>query len=261
LSATDLAGVRPAVVSALEGSLKRLAREQVDLFQLHNLVLQGRERDRASARDVVQEIVPVLQDLRRQGKIRFLGFTALGDTAALHELIDAGLLDTAQVCFNMLNPSAGHAVPAGFPGQDFGRLLDRAQAKGVGTIGIRVLAAGALSGVAERHPVAVPAVDPIASGPDYDTDVRRAQAFRALVDQGYAADLVEASLRFAISSSAMSTVLLGYSDLGHLEYAAASVAKGPLPAAALDRLRAIWNDMAGARGGGGGGEGRRAERL
>jgi aryl-alcohol dehydrogenase-like predicted oxidoreductase len=247
LSATDLASVRTAVVSALEGSLKRLGREQVDLFQLHNLILRGRERDRASVRDVVQEVVPALQDLRRQGKIRFLGFTALGDTQALHEVIDAGLLDTAQVCFNMLNPSAGHPVPTGFPGQDFGRLLDRAQAKGVGTIGIRVLAAGALSGVVERHPVAVPTVDPIASGPDYDTDVRRAQAFRALVAEGHAADLVEASLRFAISSPAMSTVLLGYSDLGHLEHAAAAVAKGPLPSAALDRLRAIWNDLAGAR--------------
>jgi hypothetical protein len=35
-------------------------------------------------------------------------------------------------------------------------------------------------------------------------------------------------------------VLLGYSSLEHLEYAAASVAKGPLSAAALARLPALW---------------------
>jgi hypothetical protein len=41
-------------------------------------------------------------------------------------------------------------------------------------------------------------------------------------------------------------VLLGYSSLDHLEYAAAGVAKGPLPAAALARLPALWRSVAGA---------------
>ena len=48
------------------------------------------------------------------------------------------------------------------------------------------------------------------------------------------------SLRFALTSDAVSTVLLGYSSLEHLEYAAASVAKGPLSTAALARLPALW---------------------
>ena len=51
----------------------------------------------------------------------------------------------------------------------------------MGVIVIRVLAAGALSGELGRHPIAVPEVDPIASGPDYATDVGRARTFRALV--------------------------------------------------------------------------------
>ena len=42
----------------------------------------------------------------------------------------------------------------------------------------------------------------------------------------------------------MSTVLLGYSDLGHLEHAAAAVARGPLPPAALARLTSLWADLA-----------------
>jgi aryl-alcohol dehydrogenase-like predicted oxidoreductase len=154
------------------------------------------------------------------------------------------VLDTVQVCYNLLNPSAGFAVPAGFPAQDFGRLLTRAQEHQMGVIGIRVLAAGALSGTATRHPIAVPSVAPIASGLDYATDVQHAQVLRALVQEGHAQDLVEASLRFAMSNTAVSTVLSGYSSLEHLEHAVAAVAKGPLSAAALGRLPTLWQQLA-----------------
>ena len=38
----------------------------------------------------------------------------------------------------------------------------RTKAAGVGVVGIRVLAGGALSGSAERHPIAGPAPEPMA---------------------------------------------------------------------------------------------------
>ena len=59
-----------------------------------------------------------------------------------------------------------------------------------------------------------------------------------------AQDLIEASLRFAMSNTAVSTVLSGYSSLEHLEHAVASVAKGPLAAAALERLSTLWQQLA-----------------
>jgi aryl-alcohol dehydrogenase-like predicted oxidoreductase len=90
-------------------------------------------------------------------------------------------------------------------------------------------------------------VEPIASGPDYATDVGRARALRVLVDEGHAASLVEAALRFPLGSDAVSTVLLGYSSLEHLELAAAAVAKGPLRSEAMARLAACWAEMARAR--------------
>jgi aryl-alcohol dehydrogenase-like predicted oxidoreductase len=151
------------------------------------------------------------------------------------------------VCFNLLNPSAGVAVPPGFPGQDFDRLLTRTRAATMGVVVIRVLAGGALSGELARHPIAVPSVEPIASGPDYATDVHRARALRVLVDEGHATSLVEAALRFPLGSDAVSTVLLGYSSLEHLEGAAAAMAKGPLSPAARARLDACWRDMARGR--------------
>ena len=106
------------------------------------------------------------------------------------------------------------------------------------------LAAGALSGEPGRHPTAAPEVEPISTGPDYTTDLRRADLFRPLVEDGLAGSLVEASLRFPLATEAVSTVLLGISSLEQLELAAAAVENGPLPDEALGRLRPIWNQMA-----------------
>ena len=246
LPAASLAEIPAAITRSLEASLRRLGMERVDLLQLHNPITVERRAGTVSARDVLEAIVPTLGRLVEQGKTRFYGITALGDTAALLPVIDAGVLDTAQVCYNLLEPSAGHEVPAGYPAQDFGRLLVRCRERRTGVIVIRVLAAGALSGADTRHPVAAPAVDPIASGPDYATDVRRARRLGALVEEGHAGSLVEASLRFALAADAVSTVLLGYSSLEQLEYAAACVAKGALPTTALERLPALWSRLAGA---------------
>jgi aryl-alcohol dehydrogenase-like predicted oxidoreductase len=235
----DLADIRGGIARSLEQSLGRLGLERVDLLQLHNLIGETRSGRMLGAGDVLDEVIPALEDLRRQGKTRFFGITALGEPGALRRVL-ASPLYTAQVCYNLLNPSAGHEVPAGFPAQDFQRLLEPAKQHGVGVIVIRVLAAGALSGEPTRHPVAVPTVDPIATGPDYGSDVERARALGALVAEGHVESLVEAALRFPLASEAVSTVLLGYSSLEHLEYAAAAVSKGPLPTPALSRLRALW---------------------
>jgi aryl-alcohol dehydrogenase-like predicted oxidoreductase len=246
LAASDTRDLRSAIVQSLDASLQRLGMERVDLLQLHNHIGSQRsaDADMLSVEDVLQEVVPTLQSLQQQGKIRFYGITALGETAALHQVIDAGVLDTAQVCYNLLNPSAGTPVPAGFPAQNFDRLLAHTHARNMGAINIRVLAAGALSGSASRHPIAVPTVAPIASGPDYTTDVQHAQGLQLLVQEGHVQDLVEASLRFAVSNATLSTILLGYSSMEHLEQAAEYISRGPLPAATLDRLTSLWQQLA-----------------
>ena len=104
--------------------------------------------------------------------------TAVGETEALHRVIDSGTLNTVQSVYNLVNPSAGVAVPSGFDMPDYGNLIERASANGMGVLVIRVLAAGALSGEATRHPVAVPTVAPIGSGRDYGQDQARADGFR-----------------------------------------------------------------------------------
>lgn len=113
----------------------------------------------------------------------------------------------------------------------------------MGALAIRVLAAGALSGSEERHPIASPSVGPIGTGQDYAADVRRAAEFRFLVEQGYAIDLVAAAIRSAISNQNLSTVLVGLSSVEHLEHAIAAAERGRLPDAALARLAAVWEGM------------------
>ena len=160
-----------AAAASLNGSLRRLGMDHVDIFHLHNAITADGRDESFSVKMVLEEVVPAFETLRQQGKTRFLGITAVGETAALHQVIDSGAFQSAQVSYNMLNPSAGMAIPAGYPAQDYGRLLDHTTAAGVGTIGIRALAGGALSGAADRHPIASAPPEPIGSAMSYQADL------------------------------------------------------------------------------------------
>jgi aryl-alcohol dehydrogenase-like predicted oxidoreductase len=234
-----------AISQSLEASLKRMGRDSVDLFQLHNLIADNGDDKNLSAEIVLNEVVPALERLRKQGKTRFIGITALGDTASLHRVVDAGVFDTAQVAYNMLNPSAGASLPPRYPAHDFDNLLAHTQAADIGTINIRVLAGGALSGVEERHPLGAPLVEPIGSGRDYAMDAKRARQLEPLVKEGHAGSLIEAGLRFVIAHKGISTVLVGYSTFEHFEYAAKAMQKGPLTTPALQRLAELHAGFSG----------------
>ena len=227
------------IAKSLEASLGRLQMDHVDIFHLHNSVTAAGGGPALSVRQIMDEVVPAFEKLRGQGKIRFPGLTAIGDTPALHEVIGSGAFASAQVVYNMLNPSAGEALRAAYPAQDYRRLFDATTAAGTGTIAIRVLAGGALSGSAERHRIASPPPEPIGSAATYDADIAVARRFLPLVAEGHAASLTEAATRFAISSKAVGTILVGIATPQQFEDALAAVEKGPLPQAALDRLAAL----------------------
>ena len=177
--------------------------------------------------------------LRRQGKCRFLGITALGEEAALRQVLGSGAFDTAQMPYNILNPSNLGALPADLPGQDFRGLMRHAAAHGVGVIGIRILAAGALSGEAARHPVAMQQVAPIASAGSFEADLANARRLLPLVREGHAGSLAELAIRFAITPPEMGTALIGTASLDQLEAALAAAERGALPPATLDRIGAL----------------------
>ena len=237
--------IADAVTTSLEGSLARLRLDRVDILHLHNPITEMGGGSALSVRQVLDDVVPAFERLRQHGKIRFLGISAVGDTAALLQVIDGGAFDSAQVVYNMLNPSAAEPLPARYPAQDYGRLFDSTKAAGVGVIGIRVLAGGALSGSAERHPIAGAAPEPIGSADSYDADIDRARRLMPLVEEGFATSLTEAATRFALSHPAMGTLLVGMATPQQFEDALAAVQKGPLPQAALDRLSALRQAFSG----------------
>ena len=245
LSPNEFGRIADAVTMSLESSLARLHLDRVDIFHLHNSISETEGGAALSARQVLGDVVPAFERLREQGKTRFLGITGLGDTSALQEVIDSRAFDSAQVVYNMLNPSAAEALPTNYPAQDYGRLFDHTKAAGVGVVGIRVLAGGALSGSAERHPIAGPAPEPIGSAMSYDADVDRARRLIPLVKEGFATSLTEVATRFALSHPAMGTILVGMATPQQFEDALAAVQKGPLPRAALDRLSALRQAFSG----------------
>ncbi len=94
LGDSDRPRISEAIAASLEASLRRLGRDHVDLFQLHNPVIIGDAPDAVSARMLLDEVVPAFERLRDQGKTRFFGITAVGETAALQEVVDARGLHT-----------------------------------------------------------------------------------------------------------------------------------------------------------------------
>jgi aryl-alcohol dehydrogenase-like predicted oxidoreductase len=241
----DFGRIADAVTASLEGSLARLGLPRVDIFHLHNPITASGGGTALSVQQVLGEVVPAFERLRAQGKIRFLGMTAVGDTAATNQVIDAGAFHSAQVVYNMLNSSAAEALPPNYPAQDYQRMFDHTKAAGVGVVGIRVLAGGALSGSAERHPIAGAAPEPIGSAMSYDADVDRARRLMPLVSEGFAGSLTEAATRFSLSHPAMGTILVGLATPQQFEDSLAAVEKGPLPQAALDRLAALRQAFSG----------------
>jgi aryl-alcohol dehydrogenase-like predicted oxidoreductase len=231
--------IEDAVITSLESSLKRLRRDYVDLFQIHNRIRTDRVHYRGGVSTTVSDIkaaVDVCRSLQQRGKIRFWGLNGLGDTEDILEAVRSADAHTLQVCYNLLNPSAGMPAPPAFPFQDFQQLIDKAAYRQMGVIAIRVLAAGALSGKPERHPLASTSFIPIGSGRDYHEDVNRSSLFGFLVEDGYASSLIEAALRFVISKPEISTAVVGFSSLDQLEEAAKYIGEGPLPKEALDRI-------------------------
>ena len=243
LGEADPNDLKAGVIQSVEASLKRLGREQVDLIQLHDRISSQTDVSvRAiTVSDVLGEVREALEVLKFQGKVRFYGMTGVGEPKGIHEVVASGLVSTVQTVYNLINASAGVAAPAGFDMPDYDRLIDLSAEKNVGVIVIRVLAAGALTGTSVRHPVAVQTVAPIGSGRDFQQDESRARQFAFIVNEGFASDMPEASIRFALSNPGVSTVLVGYSDLEHLEKSVQYAAKGPLSAEALARLPQAWS--------------------
>jgi aryl-alcohol dehydrogenase-like predicted oxidoreductase len=176
--------------------------------------------------------------MRAQGKVKFFGFSGLGDPDALHDLIASGEFHSVQAYYNLLNPSAGQPVPKGFSALDYKLLIDRAAEKGMGVAVIRVLAAGALTSHPEAGGGSSP--EPLSPGSDYALDLERTEKVKFLVAKDVTR-LTHAAIRFALMKRGVSTVLVGFSNTAHIDEAVACSGAGGLSDDAMSRLRKLWD--------------------
>src|SRR5262249_10250162 len=152
-----------------------------------------------------------LRDAVTSGLAHHAGLTGIGDPAALRRAIGSGAFETVQSYFNALNPSAGFAGVSG-GGHDFEGLIDAASAAGIGVIAIRVMAAGARSGGAERAATASPGGGALVAGGGFEQDIERARRLADLAAFLGMESTLELGPRFALAKPGVSTVLVGFSD-------------------------------------------------
>ena len=232
----DLGNINKVINDSLNNSLKRLQRDYVDVLLLHNPVCarRGNRRDSVTVEDVLGAggILQAMGNIKAQGKARFLGFTGLGDTDVLHSLVKTGRFDVFQCYYNILNPSAAEEVKPGFSAQDYKGLMKVAASAGMGILGIRIMAAGALS----NEPPTRASENTMSPGSEYDSDISKGKGLESLVG-GNVESIQELAFRYALSNKQLSCLLIGFAELQHIEQSVAWVDKGPLPISMMEKIR------------------------
>lgn len=208
------------IFNAVDGSLKRLRTDYIDLYQLHSPPVEELRRGE------IQEAMDVLQDA---GKIRFWGVSVSSMDEGL-EILKRGWGHSVQVLYNVLNQA-----PAT-------ELFPLAKEKGFGVIARVPLASGLLTGKYREGTVF--AADDIRQNfltPRRLAEVTpRVDEVKAIIG-GAARSISEGALRFVLASDAVSTAIPGARNARQVE-ANVAAGDGKLPADVVEKLRARLGD-------------------
>jgi len=191
----------PANVRAnVERSLRRLRTDRLDLVQVHMSPSVGQLRD--------NQTVETLQELRKEGKVRFIGMS--GILPNLPAQIAMDVFDAFQIPYSAVQ-------------RDHEELITAAAATGAGTLIRGGAARGAPS--EEKNWQTGPLSQPAGLGQRNWT----ASGMDDLLD-GSGMSPMEFVLRFTLSHPYLSTTIVGTANPAHLESNIAVAEKGPLPA-------------------------------
>jgi aryl-alcohol dehydrogenase-like predicted oxidoreductase len=205
---------------AVDGSLKRLRTDYIDVYQVHNPTIDDLRRE---------EIQDAMERLQDAGKIRFWGVSVFNPEDGL-EVVKQNWGHVLQVLYNILNQA-----PAA-------ELFPAAKEKGYGIIARVPLASGLLTGKFRN--------DTVFSADDIRQNFltpRRLQDALPRVDEvksiigGAARNIAEGALRFVLASDAVSTAIPGARNARQVETNAAA-SEGKLPADVVTKLRARLGD-------------------
>ena len=178
----------PHLRRAVEGSLRRLRTDYIDLFQLHSPPTETVEKG---------DWIAVLETLKREGKIRYYGISCDSVDAALAALRLDGI-SSLQLTFNLLEQAAVGVLP-------------HASQQGVGVIARECLANGLLvKEVSTLNVSAYTRSEGEAASKAASLDFYR----RAAAEQG--CTLTQLALQFVNQLQGVSVSLIGVSSLKQL---------------------------------------------
>jgi aryl-alcohol dehydrogenase-like predicted oxidoreductase len=219
-------------------SLERLGRPSVDLVQLHNPIAgETGERNAIAETELTKSrgVIDALDRIRDQGMTRFIGMTGLGEGESCRRIAETGRFDTAQVYYNMLNPSAARAMPPRWTGQNFAGLLDACRSRDMGVIAIRIMAAGILASDVRHGRESM-----LTSDTDVASEERKAHAVFDALGDGHGTR-AQASIRFVLSNAVISAANIGVAEPAQFDESLGAVELGPLPGEALARLDGLYD--------------------
>jgi L-galactose dehydrogenase len=213
---------RQNIVLSLEASLKRLRTDYVDVYHLHGVAPE----DYAALRE---RAVPVLLDLRQQGKIRFLGITEKFAVDPDHRMLGAALdddvWDVMMVGFNLLNQSARE------------RVFARTRASRVGTL-IMFAVRRALSRPERLREL----LKELAERGDI-TPGQAEQGLSFLVGSEGALSIPDAAYRYCRHEPGVDVILTGTGSEEHLLENLASIQRVDLPREHRGRIAELFRNL------------------
>jgi D-threo-aldose 1-dehydrogenase len=236
LDVENLDDIPAQVEKLLMAGLTRLKRTSVDVLQLHNRIGTQPGGRVMTVEQILGRngVADGLERLRARGWFRYMGITALGETPSVCEVIRSKRFDSAQVYYNLLNPSAGRSMPGAWTGQNFNGIINACRAADMAVMAIRIFAAGIIATDERTGRESVLTADTSLA-----EDQRKAKAvFDAIGnDHGTRAQV---ALRFVLSNPDVSCAIIGSAEPQHVDDALQAAAMGPLPADVLARLDALY---------------------
>ena len=236
LDVANLKDIPAMIEESLTRSLARLKRSSVDLLQLHNRIGSKPGGRVMTVEQILGQngVADGLDRLREKGLIRHMGITAIGETASVCEVIRSKRFDSAQVYYNLLNPSAGRSMPEAWTGQNLGGIIEACRAGNVAVMAIRIFAAGVIATDERTGRESVLIADTSVAG-----DERKSKAVFDAIGPGHGTR-AQIALRFVLSNPDISGAVIGSAELHHIDEALQAAEMGPLPAHLLARLDALY---------------------
>ena len=236
LDVENLKDIPAQIEERFMGSLARLKRSSVDLLQLHNRIGSKPGGRVMTVEQVLGRngVADGLERLREKGLIRHMGITALGEAPYVCEVINSGRFDSAQVYYNLLNPSAGRSMPTAWTGQNLGGIIEACRANNMGMLAIRIFAASVIATDERTGRESVLTTDTSIA-----EEERKAKAVFDAIGAGHGTR-AQVALRFVLSNPHISCAVIGSAELHHVDEALKAAEMGPLPADVLARLDTLY---------------------